>query len=82
MNLSFKIKNKVYLEEIIVKDSSISANIGINENIINKIEESLGKNAEPNNLEQLAGLNRKLLLGELSKEISSFCFTTPLFFYS
>ena len=80
MNLSFKIKNKVYLEEIIVKDSSISANIGINENVINKIEESLGKNAEPNNLEQLAGLNRKLLLGELSKEVSSFCFTTPLFF--
>ena len=80
MNITIILKNKLIVEKVINNDKNILVNISVDDNIISKIEESLNRNVEPNNLEQLAELNKKLLLGALSTDRSSYCFTTPLFF--
>jgi hypothetical protein len=80
MNVIFNLKNNVYVDQITNSDQNLIIGINKGDNFISQIENSLGKNAEMINLEQLAALNKKLLLGSLSMDISSFCFTKPLFF--
>lgn len=80
MNVDLILKNKIYIENIINTDKNINLGICIGDNLIEKINETLISGCEMINLEQLAELNKKLVLGQFSRGINSYCFTSPLFF--